>query len=322
MRGFILMIFMAPSLASAQPKLHISEEQVFGVLERPDQATVEAPKEAVLGTGRLEPSQGRITLGKLVVKGSLDKQIIRRVIRQHRPMYLSCYEAARAQAPHLEGRIVVKLVINLQGLVLNAAIKESTTRHAGVERCLVREVRRWRFPMAGCGGMLIVEAPFTFTPPAPPAPVPLEVTRLLGDGPTSAPLDGLEAGREIHASAARVVAGAPIIRGALDAAEVERVIHRRQAALQGCYTARLGALLGAPGALRAQIVIDGGGRVVNVEIKEDALKQEAVVECLLKEIKGWRFKNDYGGVVIVNQPFSFEPAPTPLRSRDLFNIED
>lgn len=104
----------------------------------------------------------RIRPGKTMVRGSLDKDVIRRVIRKSQNQVRYCYERALVNNPELAGRITVKFVISAEGNVIKAAIASTSLENEGVEKCVVRVVRRMRFPAPQGGGIVVVNYPFIF----------------------------------------------------------------------------------------------------------------------------------------------------------------
>jgi hypothetical protein len=101
--------------------------------------------------------------GKPQVRGSLDKEIIRRVVRQHRKEIKYCYEKELQKNKNLKGRVVVKFTISATGSVVSALVKETTLNSAGVERCMTTKIRRWVFPEPKGGGIVIVKYPFNLS---------------------------------------------------------------------------------------------------------------------------------------------------------------
>lgn len=102
--------------------------------------------------------------GKPIISGSLDREIIRRIIRQHRAEYQYCYEKELQTKRDLNGKIVVKFTIAGNGNVIQSSVVESTMGNAAVERCLVSRIRRWVFPEPKGGGIVVVNYPFVFKP--------------------------------------------------------------------------------------------------------------------------------------------------------------
>lgn len=78
-----------------------------------------------VSSGKPTPS---IIPGKPVVRGSLDKTIIRRVVRQHRNEIRYCYEKELIKTPGLSGQIRAKFIISGKGLVTSSTIGASTLK--------------------------------------------------------------------------------------------------------------------------------------------------------------------------------------------------
>jgi len=120
------------------------------------------------------------------VRGSLDKEIIRRIIRRHLNEVKYCYEQELAKKPALGGRIMVQFTIAASGQVIASTLQNSTVGDSRVENCTVQAVRRWEFPYPAGGGMVVVSYPFVLTPNGgagsgvatadapPPAPRPID----------------------------------------------------------------------------------------------------------------------------------------------------
>lgn len=106
----------------------------------------------------------KIKPGAAMVKGSLSKEVIRRVIRQHINEVRFCYEQALSANPDLGGRVGVQFVISPTGAVQTSKLASSTLGNSGVENCIVKAVRRWTFPSPEGGGVVIVTYPFVLQP--------------------------------------------------------------------------------------------------------------------------------------------------------------
>lgn len=118
--------------------------------------------------GRFTPSaklkDHRVTtpewsIGTPEIKGSLDKELIRRVIRQHMNEVKFCYEKELTRDNSLQGRVVVKFSIGGMGNVMTSLVESSTLRAGGTDGCIANAVRRWQFPKPQ-GGLVIVSYPF------------------------------------------------------------------------------------------------------------------------------------------------------------------
>jgi len=98
--------------------------------------------------------------GQVKMRGKLDKEIIRRVIRSHIQEVKFCYESELVRRPDLYGRVTVQFTITPQGSVASSAIESSTLHDSQVEKCIAQSVRRWTFPKPEDGGVVLVTYPF------------------------------------------------------------------------------------------------------------------------------------------------------------------
>ncbi len=102
----------------------------------------------------------RIRAGMAQVRGSLSREVIRRVIRRHTNEVKFCYEQELNSRPDLSGRVPVRFIISPTGAVQAAQVQGSTLRNQRVESCIAQAVRRWTFPAPDGGGIVIVTYPF------------------------------------------------------------------------------------------------------------------------------------------------------------------
>jgi Ca-activated chloride channel family protein len=118
------------------------------------------------GYGRLAPavstSSPSIRSGSITIKGSLDREVIRRTIQRQLNALRHCYERELQAAPQLAGRVVVRFVIAADGKVIHAIVSESTLNNAKVEACLLKVFSRMVFPRITGGGQVQVSYPLTF----------------------------------------------------------------------------------------------------------------------------------------------------------------
>ncbi|MEM7609346.1 MAG: AgmX/PglI C-terminal domain-containing protein, partial [Myxococcota bacterium] len=98
--------------------------------------------------------------GKADVRGSLSREVIRRVVRRHNTEVKFCYEQELNARPDLEGRVTIRFIISPTGAVQNAVTQATTLRNQRVENCIAQAVRRWTFPSPDGGGIVIVNYPF------------------------------------------------------------------------------------------------------------------------------------------------------------------
>lgn len=102
--------------------------------------------------------------GIIQVRGTLDREIVRRIIRRHINEVRFCYEQELAAHRTLGGRMVVQFNIAPNGQVLASFLQSSTLGNARVESCTVQAVQRWEFPKPEGGGLVSVSYPFVFAP--------------------------------------------------------------------------------------------------------------------------------------------------------------
>jgi TonB family protein len=100
--------------------------------------------------------------GSPTVMGSLDKEVIRRVVRANSNQVRFCYEKELKKNPKLAGTVKVKFAIASNGSVASAAVTSSTLNNSAVESCLTGRIRRWKFPEPKGGGIVLVNYPFSF----------------------------------------------------------------------------------------------------------------------------------------------------------------
>ena len=95
--------------------------------------------------------------------GALDREIIQRVVRQHRREITHCYEQRLQRDPNLAGRIEMEWVIAPSGDVVSASVSESTVDDAEVGRCMARRIQQWVFPEPDGAGTVRVNYPWNFS---------------------------------------------------------------------------------------------------------------------------------------------------------------
>lgn len=121
-----------------------------------------APRGPALGPYRVKGPTTEV--GRVEVNaGSMDREVIRRVIRSHMPEVKFCYERALMSQKELAGRVQVKFMINPAGKVLASVVEASTLHNQSTEQCVAEAVRRWEFPKPP-SGIVSVTYPFVFKP--------------------------------------------------------------------------------------------------------------------------------------------------------------
>jgi len=113
------------------------------------------------GRGKRVP---RVRQAKAQVSGSLDKDIIRRIVRAHINEVRSCYNSELAKDPNLKGRVSIKFTIAASGKVSKAKVASSTLSNTTLESCIATAIKRWYFPKPKGGGVVTVTYPFVLEP--------------------------------------------------------------------------------------------------------------------------------------------------------------
>ncbi|MFK7991822.1 MAG: AgmX/PglI C-terminal domain-containing protein [Sandaracinaceae bacterium] len=103
----------------------------------------------------------RMRTARPSVSGYLSPEQIMRVVRRNQAAVRYCYENELQRQPNLAGRIEIRWRISRNGSVATSRVGSTTMRNARVEGCIVRQVRRWRFPEPD-GGEVDVNFPFIF----------------------------------------------------------------------------------------------------------------------------------------------------------------
>jgi TonB family protein len=77
---------------------------------------------------------------------SIPESEIDRVIASGMSQIRACYEARLAEVPDLRATLEVRMVVDPDGQVREAAITRGASVDAALSRCVIERVRRWRFP--------------------------------------------------------------------------------------------------------------------------------------------------------------------------------
>jgi Ca-activated chloride channel family protein len=107
----------------------------------------------------------QVRIGGAVVTGSLDKDIIRRHVRQKLPAIRYCYEKALVSDRALAGTLVAEFSITPEGATTSISVSGvgGDTLHA----CVTSLVRHLRFPKFAGDGLVRVRYPFELRPAEP-----------------------------------------------------------------------------------------------------------------------------------------------------------
>jgi outer membrane biosynthesis protein TonB len=116
-----------------------------------------------VGDGGRATHESQLSLGggDAHVSGFLSKEQINRVVQANRAAIKYCFENALQRKPKLAGAINVEWRIDRKGIVTSTRVGKSTLDDAGVEGCILRQIKRWKFPEPD-GGEVDVVYPFLF----------------------------------------------------------------------------------------------------------------------------------------------------------------
>ncbi|MEM6996363.1 MAG: TonB family protein [Myxococcota bacterium] len=108
----------------------------------------------------------RVRQAKAKVTGSIDKGLLRRVVRSHINEVRACYTKALAADPNAKGRVTVRFTFDATGTVVSAKIHGNTMSAEAekVGKCVAKAVKTWTFPPAPASGPVTVTYPFVLSP--------------------------------------------------------------------------------------------------------------------------------------------------------------
>jgi hypothetical protein len=115
-----------------------------------------------LGCGTSRPPAG--ARSGPPARGSLDKKVIKDVIREHHGEVRACYEVELAKQPDLNGRVLSQFTISATGNVVAVVLRDSTVGNPAIEECLRRRLLTWTFPKPRGGGNVDVVYALNFFP--------------------------------------------------------------------------------------------------------------------------------------------------------------
>jgi len=111
--------------------------------------------EGTIGLGHLA---ARVTAApstdSVTVRGSLDREVIDKIIQRHTNEVRSCYESSSSK-----GLVMVQFTIGHTGEVIASVIQSSTIGSPEIEECITTTVKSWVFPKPANGSIAIVSYP-------------------------------------------------------------------------------------------------------------------------------------------------------------------
>lgn len=118
------------------------------------------------GTGGLG-SKGSVQINVAGQEGEftagMDKEAIRRVIREHLREIRNCYERELQRSPDLYGKVVLQWDISEGGRVSRAVVKSNALANDNVANCIVSRLKTWKFPDPPKDVIGQVDFPFVFS---------------------------------------------------------------------------------------------------------------------------------------------------------------
>jgi hypothetical protein len=101
---------------------------------------------------------------KATVTGGLEKDVVRRIVREHINELRYCYNLSLARDPFARGRVTIAFTIGADGTVTAATVDESTVKEPELAPCMAGAVGRWTFPKPAGGQDVAVVYPFVLEP--------------------------------------------------------------------------------------------------------------------------------------------------------------
>ena len=134
--------------------------------------------------------------------------------------------------------------------------------------------------------------------------VGIEGLRSVG-GPAAVATDSRGGEREVKGI---VKDETPSVDGSIDANVIAKEIRRRMGAVRACYERELKRNPKLGGKIVVRFVIGANGAVTEAEIESNSMGDDAVGECIVLNLKRFRFAAPEGGSVEVSYPFVFQPS--------------
>jgi len=130
--------------------------------------TTEGKLDASKGVSGLANKRSIYTVGvpsPEVLMGSMDPDVIRRILQDHIPQFRNCYqqELDRSKAA-FDGIVPLNFIIGSSGHVTRAGVVGQSSMPANVKKCVINVLRGIRFPEPMGGGVVEVSQPMNFYP--------------------------------------------------------------------------------------------------------------------------------------------------------------
>ncbi|MBL7664570.1 MAG: AgmX/PglI C-terminal domain-containing protein [Bacteriovoracaceae bacterium] len=99
-----------------------------------------------------------------VVLGSMDPDLIRKILQDHIPQFRYCYQKELESQTDISGLIRLNFIIGASGHVTRAAVDGSASLPSSVKGCVANVLRGIQFPQPAGGGEVEVRQPINFQP--------------------------------------------------------------------------------------------------------------------------------------------------------------
>ncbi|NCN95490.1 MAG: AgmX/PglI C-terminal domain-containing protein, partial [Bdellovibrionales bacterium] len=115
------------------------------------------------GIGKKGSVEIEVGGGGSITPGTIDKEAIRRVIRDHIREIRTCYERALQRQPDLFGKIVFSWIIEEKGRVQSAKVVSNDLGNAEVANCIKSKLQTFTFPEPPANTLAeVTDYPFVF----------------------------------------------------------------------------------------------------------------------------------------------------------------
>jgi hypothetical protein len=96
------------------------------------------------------------------VLGSIDRELVKKVIQEHAGQIRYCYEQRLALNPRLQGKVSIKWTITAEGMAVNSVVEHGNTtlEDENVHACMIQRIESWQFPKPKGGGVAIITYPW------------------------------------------------------------------------------------------------------------------------------------------------------------------
>jgi hypothetical protein len=114
------------------------------------------------GLGKKGDRDVNVSTGNAVVMGSIDRELVRKVIQDHAAQIRYCYEQQLSVNPKLAGKVSIKWVINADGSASQAQVEAGSTtlEDPKVHECMMARIQSWQFPRPKGGGIAVITYPW------------------------------------------------------------------------------------------------------------------------------------------------------------------